>query len=423
MTVPTAAQQQDAARVDVAVSELQRRLEQDLEQLADAATAAIFSEMPAYAVAPAALHADVTAHVLAHYRALARSFRERRAITAEDLLFVGRYTATRVRQVPIADYIHAFQTGQRVLWEAALSFAHDDRSRMAVLELASYLPRYFEVATSLAAEVYLEAEQELAATGERARRDLLDDLFAGRPVPPGPEREAAYAAGLLAGKAYLVVVATPTSTPVGDHELRGAAAALARAAGGAALAPLTVLRRNEIVIVAVAPDDDPSPFEACLGAAQQRLAEGQLPLAVGVSTVVTKLDELQQAYREAELARASLGSSSGFVALGNLTALAYLTLAVDTTAQRLIAPAIRRFIAEDAREGGPLIATLRAYVAADLNASLAAERLHIHVNTAHYRLGRISARTGCNLRAVPDLVEILIAARFAEVQTRDRPGP
>lgn len=419
----TAAQQQDAARTDVAITALQHSLERDLEHLAGTATAAIFSEMPAYAAAPAALRADVTAHVLAHFRVLARSFRERRATTAEDLLFVRGYTAARVRHIPIADYIHAFQTGQRVLWEAALSFAHDDRSRMAVLELASYLPRYFEVATTLAAEVYLEAEQELAATGERARRDLLDDLFAGRPVPHGPEREAAHAAGLLAGSAYLVLAATPTSAPVGEHALRGAAAALARAAGGTALAPLTVIRHEEIVIVAVAPDDDGAcPFEERLGEAQRRLAEGKLPLAVGVSTVVTGLEEIQQAYREADVARASLGSSAGLVALGSLTALAYLTLTVNATAERLIAPAVRRFIAEDIREGGPLIATLEAYVAADLNASQAAERLHIHVNTAHYRLGRIAERTGRNLRRVPDLIEILIAARFAEVQLRDRPG-
>ncbi len=59
-----------------------------------------------------------------------------------------------------------------------------------------------------------------------------------------------------------------------------------------------------------------------------------------------------------------------------------------------------------------LTATLSEYVASDLNARRAAVRLHIHVNTVHYRLGRIAERTGCDLHRFADLVEILIAARF-----------
>lgn len=414
MTIADQSQQDTAS--DIALTALQVALEQDLERLADEATAAIFAEMPAYATAPAALRANVTAHVLAHFRALARGFREQRAVTYEDLLFVRAHTTTRVGQVPIADYIHAFQTGQRVLWDAALSLAHDDASRTAVLALASYLPRYFEVATTLAAEVYLEAEQQLAATGERVRRDLLDDLLAGRPIPTGPELDAAHAAGLTSGSPCMVILATPTVAAVDEHALRGAAASLARAASGA-VAPLTVIRRDEIVIVAAVPDDSTSPFEGRLAGAQRRLASGGLPLAAGVSTVVAGVNQVQDAYREADFARASLQASPGLLALGGLTAFEYLTLCMSPTAQRLISPSVRRFIAEDTRDGGQLIATLDAYVGADLNAREAADRLHIHVNTAHYRLGRIAERTGCDVRCVPDLIEILIAARLARAES------
>ena len=70
-----------------------------------------------------------------------------------------------------------------------------------------------------------------------------------------------------------------------------------------------------------------------------------------------------------------------------------------------------------------MIATLREYVACDLNGKRAAENLHIHVNTAHYRLARISERTGCDLRRVADLVEILIAARLAEAAEAARFPP
>ena len=74
------------------------------------------------------------------------------------------------------------------------------------------------------------------------------------------------------------------------------------------------------------------------------------------------------------------------------------------------------FVAQDIADGGPLIATLREYVACDLNARRAADNLHIHVNTAHYRLSRIAERTGYDLRSVSDLIEILIAARLADAQ-------
>jgi DNA-binding PucR family transcriptional regulator len=69
-------------------------------------------------------------------------------------------------------------------------------------------------------------------------------------------------------------------------------------------------------------------------------------------------------------------------------------------------------VAEDRENGGHLIDTLLAYAESDLNAKAAAERLLIHVNTAHYRLGRIAERTGCDLRRLPDVIDLLIAVRL-----------
>lgn len=407
----TAGPSDTESRVDAAVDALQAHLEGELERLADAATAAIFTEMPSYAMAPGRLRESVAAHVLAHFAALVDGFRERRGVTAEDLLFVRAYTAKRVRQVAIADYVHAFQTGQRVLWEAALAFAHDDASRTAVLEFATYLPRYFELATTLAAEVYLEAEQQLAASGERARRDLLDTLLAGHRVTAGPEQDAAQAAGLDGDARCLVLVALPVAGPVEEHELRGAAASLARAVGGIR-PPLTVLRHEEIVLVAATSEEESGHVEQRLAAAQGRLADGGLALASGVSTIVEGIGQVRHAYREALFARTSLRSGPGLVALGGMSALDYLTLNPDATATRLLAPAVRQFVADDLGSGGALLQTLHAYVAAALNARVTADDLHLHVNTVHYRLGRIAERTGCELRSIPDLIEILIAERM-----------
>jgi DNA-binding PucR family transcriptional regulator len=58
-----------------------------------------------------------------------------------------------------------------------------------------------------------------------------------------------------------------------------------------------------------------------------------------------------------------------------------------------------------------LIETLTAYLTADLNTTLAAERLHVHVNTARYRLAKIEEETGTHLRHVVGVLELLVAVR------------
>ena len=101
------------------------------------------------------------------------------------------------------------------------------------------------------------------------------------------------------------------------------------------------------------------------------------------------------------------------MALAELTGFDYLTLRADPTAGRLLSPAVQCFVEEDAAAGGVLTSTLLEYAAANLNAKVAAQRLYIHVNTAHHRLARIEEKTGCDLRKLADVQELLIAIRLA----------
>ena len=118
--------------------------------------------------------------------------------------------------------------------------------------------------------------------------------------------------------------------------------------------------------------------------------------------------------------RESLGPEGGLIALPDLSAFEYLTLRSDATASRLIAPAVRRFVQEDAAACGALTSTLVAYAKANLNAKVAAQRLHVHVNTAHYRLSRIEEKTGCDLRDLADVQELLIAIELANGRSRPK---
>ncbi|HEY2005548.1 MAG TPA: helix-turn-helix domain-containing protein [Solirubrobacteraceae bacterium] len=405
-----------AVVTDPAVVALRTALEQRLDELSDLATAQIVDEIPAYADFDEPMRRDVCDHVRAHLRATLEHLGSGRDVTREDLLFVRPHAARRARRVSVSDFVQAFYVGEQVLWRAALELAKDDASRGAALTLASHLPRYFEVATTHAAEVYVEAQEQLAATGERIRRDLLEDLLAGRELELGPRLDAAAAVGLSEKTSCLVISATAQDTAPADEDLlRGGAAALSRAAAGATL-PLAVVRREEIVLVVPTREDAASSLISRLSDAQQRLAGAGLPLAVAVSTVVPELAMVPDAYREAWTLRHARRASPGVVSLNEMSAFEWLTLRADATASRLIAPAVHAFVAQDADDGGPLISTLRAYLDCDLNARRAAERLHVHVNTAHYRLGRIAERTGCDLRRVSDLIEILIAARLADAE-------
>ncbi len=391
------------------VEAFRARMEETLEE----SVRAMQGEIPTYRSADPAMLESVREHVRLHFEALLRSLSEDRPITREDLLFIRPAATQRARTgVPVADFMHAFRIGQREIWRALAAGASDDETRDAALAVADQVIEYINLASTHAAEVYTEVEALLQAQGERVRRDLLAELLDGRLPEPGPRLDAAREAGLERASSCFVVTATARTQPADEHALRSAASAIARACGGA-VGPLTVVRRDEIVVVAPGGRDLRAVSEA-LRSSQAKLSESGLSLAIGVSTVQDGLDRIPAGYREACAARERLDAGGGVVALPTLTAFDYLTLVGGDTARHLISDAVWEFVERDLAEGGALSETLLAYVAADLNAKAASERLHMHVNTAHYRLGKIAERTGCDLRSVSDVLELLIAIKLAQ---------
>ena len=243
-----------------------------------------------------------------------------------------------------------------------------------------------------------------------ARRDLLEDLLETGAPQTAAGLEAARAAGLEADARFVLIAARALD---GDGELSRAARTLAAAIRGAG-EPLAVTRHGEIVLVRpCAPDEQPE-LRARLAEACERAASEGIVLAIGVSTVHRGLDAVGAAYREASQAARRVAVEGGVLSLPELSAFDYLTVRHDETARRLVPARIARFVSEDRAHGGHLIETLLAYAEADMNAKVAAERLLIHVNTAHYRLGRIAEKTGCDLRRLADVIDLLIAVRLVD---------
>lgn len=394
---------------DEATLRLLDTLGRRVEELAGNAFRAMREEIPVYAtVTDPAFQRDVSEHIIKNYRFMIESFAEGRASVAEDLVFARQHAARRVHWISLADFQHGWRVGQQVFWDAVLEMAVDDASQRAALGLAWRLLQYINVASTAAAEVYLEAEALLSAEGERVRRDLLEQLLLGQPPTPGPRLNAARAAGLEADSRLLVVAATAEGDPEAP---RAAANAIVRATGRP-VAPLAVVRQQEVVVIVACDEEQARALTDRLVHASSRLAEQGVHLVVGLSTLQHGLGSVPDAYREACVARERVDPSGGVIALHAMTALDYLLQGSDPTARRLVETRIRTFVERDRRHGGVLIDTLREYVAADLNITRAADRLHVHVNTARYRLTRITEETARDLRCVADVLELLVAVQL-----------
>jgi sugar diacid utilization regulator len=393
-----------------------------LDAMVTAAVEAIWAQVPAYRdSADDQLQKDVAEHVAVVFGVFLAGLAEDRPARRADFAATRQQAYRRLAQgISLADFLQAFRIGQLTIWQGVLDAArHDPTARDVALQLVARLMQVIELGSTVAGEAYVEAQQHQLAERDRVRRDLIEDLLARRTTFAGQKRSVLQAAGLGPDARLLVASAArigepsagPASEAPDDRELSAAAAAIAGAGKGGGTG-LAALRHDEIVSVIPLPPDGAEAVASRLRRAWEQLEAARLRLAIGVSTVHTGLHEVPEAYAEAQVAREGLGTSEGVLALPLLTAFDYLVLRESQTARRLIRPEVRRFVAEDSAAGGALIATLVEYAACDLNAKTAAKRLHLHVNTAYYRLERVAERTGCDLRRFADVVELLIAIRL-----------
>ena len=374
----------------------------NLDSLVDSAVTAIRDEIPAYAAQDERFFADVKGQVAAHYRTKLTAFLEERTVTLDEVSFI-RGAATRRARAGLAleHYIAAFRVGEKVLWDAVVSTAGDSpEGREAALTLAAPLMRYVDFVTTHAAQAYVEFQQFAVADADRERRDLLEQLLAGEWPAHAALRAAAEEYGITSTSPLVVIVAVVRSAGDGDvaHTVSGALARTARS--------LVVVRRDEVVAVTpVAARAAARELAARVAETHDRLAAEGIDCAVAVSTVADGAADLPHAYAEAR----ALVPAAGVAALPALSTFEYLTSRTDETVRRLVDPALRQALADDRQRGCTLAATVQAFAECDLSLRATAERLHIHPNTAQYRLRRLEQRTGRNPRRIGDLIELLVA--------------
>lgn len=412
MTDPAANTRQST--VDPAILEVIAIVRDSWDLLLERAVAEIWDQVPGYArSSDYRLRPALVEHVDSIFEVVLNTLASGRP--AHRSAFSRSMTQARLRArqgINFPDFLHAFRVGQRVLWESFVEAAQrDEATRSVALSMATEMLRAIETGTSAAATSYLEVQQHQLAEAERIRRDLLEDILARRDLSEGPTQALLRSYGLDTTVELIVVSMVPQEPLPAELTLRDVVAVLrdALAAGAQSLA---VIRREEVVCVSpVKAARLPSIVEKIEKAARHLKASGVKP-AVGISTVHTGIVGIPEAYTEACVARDGLGTRPGVLALPMLSTLDYLLLRHDHTARRLIPARLAQFVQEDSTDGGDLISTFLEYVAADLNAKAAAERLYLHVNTAYYRLARIAERTGCDLRHIADIQELVVAIRL-----------
>ncbi len=380
------------------------------DEVAHTAAATMWDEIDAYGVHDdRGFRSEVESHCAQVFAAFTETLAERREPTRADFPWTGRHAMRRVDLgITLADFMKAFRIGQIALWDGVLEgVAQDPSTKDSALLIVGQVMRTIEVGSTAAAEAYLEAQQFQLADSARLARDLLEDLLEGRPPTVRPRLEMLADVG-ISESAPLAVVVGSLALPPGRSPDR-AAHALLRSALNNPGRGLVVVRHDEVVAVVPVEEGGEDRMLTRVRAGISSLAgHGVFPV-VGVSSVHPGFLDIPEAYEEARMARRSLRGRAGVQSLSRMSTLDYLVQTHDRTARRLVRPQVRAFVQEDLAAGGTFVETLRRYVACDLNAKLAAMQLHVHANTVYYRLERIAERTGCDVRRVEELIDLLLA--------------
>ncbi|MFJ7420839.1 PucR family transcriptional regulator [Streptomyces uncialis] len=143
--------------------------------------------------------------------------------------------------------------------------------------------------------------------------------------------------------------------------------------------------------------------------------EGRLTL--GVSATVHSAEGLRGALEEARHARRVAAARPGRVSAAGHQELAshvlLLPFVPDDVRRAFTARLLDPLREYDQRHRAELIATLEAFLDSDGSWTRCAARLHLHVNTLRYRVGRIEQLTGRDLSRLEDKLDFFLALRMS----------
>lgn len=385
--------------------------------VAAAMTRAVLAEVGSYpASGEPGLAEEVQKHSLEHVRCFVACARRGRPPQGDEVEFVRDRAQHRERdEMPLSALLHAYRLGLREVWRALVAVAEEQEAhRDTVSEVTAFALAYTDAISVAAADAYTRATERRRADSERERRDLLEDLLAGREVDRRAEEF-----GLDLHPPLAVVVAAPPPTtaprsgaavpgraqpapmrPLDPETLRRAALAFERQASSGPQEAFVVPHHGRVVLLAPIGRGGIADLRNRIARALSALARsGHDRLAAGISLPVSNLAGAAHGYVEATRAHRHAPAGT-VVALSDVRLLDYLVEHAGETAHRMV-PAWTATLTDE------LVSTLRMFAANDLNVARTAPALNVHPNTVRYRLDRVATLTGRNPRRFLDLVDLL----------------
>ncbi|MDN5747074.1 MAG: PucR family transcriptional regulator ligand-binding domain-containing protein [Pseudonocardia sp.] len=295
--------------------------------------------------------------------------------------------------------------------------ASEQRSTSWFVAVEGAFPSWDAEAGEAVDELVAIAALDRARRGEglRLARDIADDAIALIAGGAGNRPETATRlrqAGLDPTASLTVAVAGFVDRP---DRLEIARSLLVDAASHDPAQPAAPLRPavgvHDGLVVALLPGGADA-----LRTALRRLEPGLGPdrLTVGVSRP-SGLAALAGALQEARHARDLAEHRSGVLHVvtgADVTShVALLATVPDEVRRAFAAQVLDPVLAYDARNDAGLQETLEAFLDCSGSWSRAAERLHLHVNTVRYRIGRVEELTGRDLGVFADRVDVFLALR------------
>ncbi|MFD7866386.1 PucR family transcriptional regulator [Streptomyces sp. NPDC057682] len=189
-----------------------------------------------------------------------------------------------------------------------------------------------------------------------------------------------------------------------------------------ALVPLPALAAadREETAAEEAPEDPALHADTLLDAVRTPLAAGLADdgrLTLGVSASVHSPEGLRGALEEARHARRVAAARPGRVCAAGHHELAshvlLLPFVPDDVRRAFTARLLDPLRDYDRRHRAELIPTLEAFLDCDGSWTRCASRLHLHVNTLRYRVGRIEQLTGRDLSRLEDKLDFFLALRMS----------
>jgi hypothetical protein len=341
--------------------------------------------------------------------------------------FATSHAKRRAEQkFPLDAILHSYRCVHRVLLrrirDAALDIADESAHiRRVVAAVSDFVSEFTGVLGTMLTSEYVAYTRVIAeAEGDRRTR-LMDTLLSGYDESDQVAARLLRNAGYLEQRqSYCVAIARSVDPREMENPARAQrmADAVTEILAKSPLRHLVSVRDNQVVAIV-------SGRRRLSGwtAPQSLVADRVYPLlrqvgpaaVIGLSNDVPSTSHIPRAASEARLAIEFANVADRVMPYASIPFRQMLITQARGAVQSALPTWLDAFSAANRKSRGSLLATLRAYADADMNALRAAESLGIHPNTLYARMRRIRDLTALDPLRYHTLTEMLLACECAAI--------